>query len=317
MRGLPKLDLLMKGIALFALLVVTVWGGPAKAEGADFLVDTEWLEEHIDDQNLIALEVRYYPHRYYTVGHIPGSVQVQRFKDLGDNDGQSIMFFPDKSAFENTLRDWGVNNDSTLVLYDDSRTALASRLYFLLEYYGYDMSRVKLLDGGTVAWQGFNDLEKDKAERTRGNVTLKDANAKLSVEWMDVYDRVVSQRDSGVVLLDARPQSHYSGEEVVHAVRGGHIPGAINIVSLAGTHGEDQTWYTLDELAEMYASIAKDKTVIVYCHDGFRMSLAYMQLKALGYKDVRLYNGGWGHWGNELSLPVVEGAEPFDDVFKL
>ena len=306
-----------KVVALTMAIVAITYGAPAKATGVDFLVDTQWLEEHIDDSNLVILEVRYHPHRYQTVGHIPGAVQVQRFKDLGDNDGQSIMFFPSKDAFQKTLRGWGVNDDSTIVLYDDSRTALASRLYFLLDLYGFDMGRVKMLDGGTVAWGAFNELETGVVEQQKGGVTLRDADASKFVGWTDVYDSVVSRRDPTVVLLDARPQTHYTGKEIVHAVRGGHIPGAVNIVSLDGTHGETQLWKDLEEVVAMYAAIPKDKTVIVYCHDGFRMSLAYMQLMALGYQDVRLYNGGWGHWGNELSLPVVEGAEPFDETFKL
>ncbi len=67
----------------------------------------------------------------------------------------------------------------------------------------------------------------------------------------------------------------------------------------------------------MYAELPKDKRIYVYCHDGFRMGLAYLQLKHLSYQDVRLYNGGWPHRGNELTLPVVEGPEPFDEVFAL
>lgn len=299
------------------LAMVWLAAAPAHAEGTDFLVDTVWLEEHIDDPNAVVLEVRYHPHRYFTVGHIPGAVQVQRFKHLGDNDGASIMFFPDKVDFQETLRSWGVNDDSTVVLYDDSRTALASRVYFLLELYGFNMSQVKLLNGGTVAWGAFNDYEMEARERERGTVTLRDANEELFVEWTDVYGDIVAGRDPSFVLLDARPKSHYTGEEIVHAVRGGHIPGAVNNVSLDGTNGETQEWKSLSDLANMYADLPKDKTVIAYCHDGFRMSLAYMQLKALGYKDVRLYNGGWGHWGNELSLPVVEGGEPFDEAFGL
>jgi len=51
----------------------------------------------------------------------------------------------------------------------------------------------------------------------------------------------------------------------------------------------------------IYQGIDKNKSIYIYCHDGFRMSLAYMQLKALGYKKIKLYNGGWGHWGNALT----------------
>ncbi|CCQ74671.1 sulfurtransferase [Magnetospira sp. QH-2] len=295
--------------ALFVLLPVAVPAAPA------FLVNSEWLEEHIDDPDLRILEVRYHPHRYHTIGHIPGAVQVQRFRDLGDNGGNPLMLFPSREAFQATLRRWGIDDGSTVVIYDDSATALASRVYFLLELFGFDMTRVKVLDGGVGAWSGFNDLTKDVPSVAPGTVTLKEADASLYVDWATVYDRVVSSRDPSVVLLDARPESHYSGQDIVHAVRGGHIPGAINVVSLSGTaNGE---WKDDAALAEMYKAIPKDKTVYAYCHDGFRMGLAYMQLKHLGYGDVRLYNGGWGHWGNRLSLPVVLGTTPFDDAFKL
>ena len=109
----------------------------------------------------------------------------------------------------------------------------------------------------------------------------------------------------------------YTGEVIKHSIRGGHIPGAINIVSLDGTDAQTQTWLSAKQLADMYKTIPKDKTIYVYCHDGFRMSLAYLQLKSLGYKDVRLYNGGWSHWGNELTLPVVEGEKPYDEAYSL
>jgi len=302
--------------ALISLAISFFSMAPLQAAPA-FMVDAEGLEELMEDKKLVILEVRYYPHRYYTIGHIPGAVQVQRFKDLGDNNSESLMKFPSKQAFQNTLRSWGINNDSKIVIYDDSSTALASRLYFLFEFYGFDMKNVKILDGGTVGWTGFNDLTKEAAPIKKGSVELKDANKAISVEWTTVYDRIVNRRDKTMVLLDARPNAHYTGEVKAHAVRAGHIPGAINIVSLDGVVGESMTWKSKEDLAALYKSLPKDKTIIVYCHDGFRMSLAWLQLKLLGYKDVRLYNGGWGHWGNKFSLPIVKGGEVFDANFKL
>jgi len=296
-------------------LIVTL-GLPAFAQDRDFLVASEWLEEHIDDKNLIILETRYHPHRYFTVGHIEGAVQVQRFKDLGDNDSPSLMNFPSREAFQATLRVWGANDDSTIVLYDDSNSALASRVYYLLDLYGFDMSRVKLLDGGVLGWQDFNDLSQQDEQATPGTVTLTEADPGKMVSWQFVYDHIVSRRDEEFMLLDARPETHYTGEVLAHAVRSGHIPGAVNIVSLSGTNS-DATWKTTAELEAMYADLPRDKTIVAYCHDGFRMSLAYMQLKSLGFADVRLLDGGWGFWGNKWSLPVVGGFEPFDDDFNL
>lgn len=299
-------------------LLLAAWLPLAAFASPAFLVDADWLSEHVEDEGLIVLEVRYHPHRYFTVGHIPGAVQVQRFKDLGDNQASPIMRFPSRERFEETLRGWGVNDDSTLVLYDDSSTALTARLYFLLELYGFDMGRVKILNGGTGEWTAFNELEKDAPPaRARGNVTLKDANPAIFVEWTAVYDDVVSRRDPNVILLDARPRDMYTGEVIRHSIMAGHIPGAVNVVSLDGTDGQTAKWRDDETLAALYAGLPKDKRIYVYCHDGFRKGLAYLQLKHLGYADVRLYNGGWSHWGNELTLPVVEGAEPWGGDYAL
>ena len=293
------------------LLPAAVWATP------EFLVDADWLAEHIEDDGLVVLEVRYHPHRYFTVGHIPGAVQVQRFRDLGDNGASPLMRFPSREAFQATLRRWGVNDDSTVVVYDDSATALASRVYFLLDLYGFDMSRVRILDGGTIEWTAFNELEVEAPTPEPGTVTLKEADAAHFVEWTAVYDDVVSRRDPNVVLLDARPHAMYTGEDGSHAVAAGHIPGATNIVSLDGVDGQSQKWKPDATLADMYSAIPKDRTIYAYCHDGFRMGLAYLQLKHLGYEDVRLYNGGWSHWGNTLTLPVVEGDAPLGGDFAL
>lgn len=290
----------------------------ARAATPGFLVDADWLAERIDDPNLVVLEVRYYPHRYFTVGHIPGAVQVQRFADLGKNDALPIMKFPAREVFQETLRRWGVNDDSTIVIYDDSLTALASRVYFLLDLYGFDMSRVKILNGGTLEWTAFNELHKRAEQpRPRGNVTLKPAPADRLVDWVDVYRWVVAERRSDVVLVDARPNAMYRGERIQHSIQGGHIPGAINVVSLAGVDGLSQKWRSMTDLAQLYAAVPKDKTVITYCHDGFRSTLAWLQLKALGYQDVRVYDGGWSDWDRTLTLPVVKGNEPFDADFAL
>lgn len=302
---------------IIALLLLALPAMSALAAPA-YLVDADWLAERLDDENLIVLEVRYHPHRYFTVGHIPGAIQVQRFKDLGDNAASPIMRFPSREAFQETLRGWGVNDDSTLVLYDDSSTALVSRLYFLLDLFGFDMSQVKILNGGTLEWTAFNELDRTPATpRQPGTVTLREPNPDLAVEWTAIYDEVVSRRDPGVVLIDARPEDMYTGEVIRHSIMGGHIPGAINIVSLNGVNGQTGQWRDDAALTALYAAVPREARIYLYCHDGFRMGLAYLQLKHLGYGDVRLYNGGWSHWGNELTLPVVEGPEPYGGDFAL
>ena len=303
---------------LLAVVLNLIVPAAFAADRPGFLVDADWLAERLKDPKLVVLEVRYHPHRHATVGHIAGAVQVQRFADLGANDEAPIMRFPSRAAFQATLRRWGVNDDSTVVVYDDSSTALASRVMFLLDLYGFDMQRVKLLDGGTIGWTGFNELSKAPTpKRAPGKVSLKAAPAAAMVGWTDVYRRVVAGREPNITLLDARPADMYDGSRIQHSVQGGHIPGALNIVSLQGVDGQSQQWKSLTELAAIYKDLPRSGTVIAYCHDGFRSTLAWLQLKALGYPDVRVYNGGWSDWDRTLTLPVAKGAKPFDADFEL
>ncbi|MCM2290636.1 MAG: rhodanese-like domain-containing protein [Sulfuritalea sp.] len=308
-----------KWLKIALLCIVTALAGIGHAaDRPDFLVDADWLADKLKDPKLVVLEVRYHPHRHHTVGHIPGAVQVQRFADLGANDEMPIMRFPSRAAFQATLRRWGINDDSTVVVYDDSSTALASRVMFLLDLYGFDMKRVKLLDGGTIGWTGFNELSKTPtAKRAPGKVTLKAAATDAMVGWTDVYRNVVAARDPQITLLDARPADMYDGSRIQHSVQGGHIPGAINIVSLQGVDGQSQQWKSLAELAAIYQDVPRTGIVIAYCHDGFRSTLTWLQLKALGYQNVRVYNGGWSDWDRTLTLPIVKGGKPFDADFSL
>ncbi len=302
----------------FLLWLLLLASNALASNKPDFLVDSDWLAERLGDPRLVTLEVRYHPHRHLTVGHIPGAIQVQRFADLGANDEMPIMRFPSREAFQATLRRWGINDDSTIIVYDDSATALASRVLFLLDLYGFDMKRVKLLDGGVVGWSGFNELTKAATPATSpGKVTLKAPAANRMIGWTDVYRRIVAERDPKITLIDARPADMYEGVRIQHSVQGGHIPGAINIVSLQGVDGQSQQWKSLDELAALYQHVPKDGIAVAYCHDGFRSTLAWLQLKALGYSDVRIYNGGWADWDRTLTLPVVKGGKPYDTDFEL
>jgi thiosulfate/3-mercaptopyruvate sulfurtransferase len=151
------------------------------------------------------------------------------------------------------------------VLCDDSRTALTSRLYFMLELYGFNMAQVKILAGGTLEWSAFNELDKEPVVPPRGSVNLKPANPELLVEWTDVYDDVVSRRDPNVVLLDASPKDMYTGEVIRHSIQGGHIPRAVNVVSLDGTDDQSQKWLTDDALDHLYQDQAKIRDTWMIC----------------------------------------------------
>ena len=104
-------------------------------------------------------------------------------------------------------------------------------------------------------------------------------------------------------LLDARTKEEFEGIHV-RAARAGHIPSAINIDWEENIQGG--SFKSKEELAKLYSKIAKDSKVVTYCQGGYRAANTFLALKSLGYKDVRMYLGSWGEWGNKTDLPIEQ-----------
>jgi len=106
-----------------------------------------------------------------------------------------------------------------------------------------------------------------------------------------------------VVIVDARPREEYDGSEV-RAARKGHIPSAINMDWTQNI--KNSIFKSKGELSNIYSKIPKDAQIITYCQGGYRAASAFLALKMLGYKKVKMYLGSWGEWGNRLDLPAEQ-----------
>jgi thiosulfate/3-mercaptopyruvate sulfurtransferase len=96
-------------------------------------------------------------------------------------------------------------------------------------------------------------------------------------------------------------------------MRGGHIPGAVN-VPWARAAAEDGRFRPREELLAIYAEevgLHPDAEIIAYCRIGERSSHTWFVLThLLGNGKVRNYDGSWTEWGNAVRMPVARGREP-------
>src|SRR5919204_2674122 len=112
----------------------------------DVLVETDWLEEHLEDGSIRIVEVDENP-ALYAEAHIPGAIGFDWKKDLQDQVKRDFLS-PDE--FGSLLGSRGISNDHLIVLYGDRNNWFAAYTYWYLNYYGHD--NVKLMNGPREKW---------------------------------------------------------------------------------------------------------------------------------------------------------------------
>ncbi|MDX1370928.1 MAG: sulfurtransferase [Nitrososphaeraceae archaeon] len=270
------------------------------------LVDTKWVEEHINDNNVRIAEVDYDPKTNYFLGHIPNSVLFDWKNDINDPTTRNIL---SKESCLNLLQKSGINQDTTIVLYGDFNNWFAAFAFWVFEYYG--IKNLKIMNGGRKKWlEEDRPISKEVPTFPTGNITPSEPNTSLRAFLDQVKESLKSEK---TVRVDVRSPQEFSGQITAppeypteHAQRGGHIPGSANI-PWGKAVKEDGTFKSAEELNDLYKSqgITPDKEVITYCRIGERSSHTWFVLKhLLGYKDVKNYDGSWTEWGNMIANPI-------------
>ncbi|CAO6124109.1 SseA Rhodanese-related sulfurtransferase [Candidatus Pelagibacterales bacterium] len=298
----------MKLIKKIVLLWALLFAAPVVAAPSDFLVTTDWLEKNLNNPKLRLIEVSV-DTGVYERGHIQGAVNFKWHTDLVDPVKRDIA---SKENFEKLLRQAGVNNDSTIVIYGDSNNWFAAWGAWVFDVYG--VKNVKLLDGGRKKWEAEKrPLTPLATKVAAGNVKVSDANNALRARLIDVV--AIANKKSDTALVDIRSPDEFTGKIFAPAgvqetaIRAGHIPGAVN-VPWGQAVAEDGTFKSPEELKKVYAAVGIDgkKPIITYCRIGERSSHTWFALsKILGY-NVKNYDGSWTEYGNSVGNPVINTA---------
>ena len=269
------------------------------------IVTTEWAEAHLKDPNVRFVEVDV-DTAAYDLGHLPGAVGINWTTDTQD---PVLRDIPSKEACEALLGGAGIGNDTTVVLYGDNNNWFAAYVLWLLEMYGHEDMR--LMDGGRKKWLAEGrPMTTEAPQHQPATYNAQELNSEQRAYRDFVLESVGNPSRA---MVDVRSPAEFSGELLAPpqlpqegSQRGGHIPGAANIV-WSNAVNEDGTFRSYDELAELYGSqgVTADKEVIAYCRIGERSSHTWFVLShLLGYPNVRNYDGSWTEWGSSIGVPI-------------
>ncbi|MSP78286.1 MAG: sulfurtransferase [Dehalococcoidia bacterium] len=271
------------------------------------LVDTQWVQDHLNDSKVRVVEVDV-DTSAYEQGHAPGAVGWNWRTQLQDFPSRDVAT---KAAFEKLCGQAGIDNNTTIVFYGDNNNWFAAWAYWLAAYYGHPRNLLRLMNGGRAKWLAekrpmTTDAPRYPAKQYTGK--NPDTNVRALREYV-----IGSVKKPGVGMVDVRAPREFSGELLAPenlpqegAQRGGHIPGAANI-PWATTVREDGTFKSKEELEQIYKDkgITPDKEIIAYCRIGERSSHTWFVLhELLGYPKVKNYDGSWTEWGSAVGTPI-------------
>jgi thiosulfate/3-mercaptopyruvate sulfurtransferase len=277
----------------------------------DPMVSTAWLGDRLDDASVRILDASWFmpgstrnADAEYAAGHIPGAVRFD-IDGIADRASDLPHMLPSPSEFGVAMRRLGLEPGSTVVVYDSEGLFSAPRAWWSLRAMGHVNCLV--LDGGLPRWVGEGrPLEIGWREPSHGEF-----RARLVPSLVETLDGVLGSLETGAAqILDARPAARFTGEapEPRPGLRGGHMPGAINVpwTNLA----EGGRLLPTEQLRAMFLAAGVDPTapIVTSCGSGVSACVIALALARLGRVDVAVYDGSWSEWGARDDTPIVTGA---------
>lgn len=277
------------------------------------LVTVAELVAHAGDAQWRVFDCRHdlgdtgYGEKAYLKGHIPGALFLHLDRDLsGVQTGRNGRHpLPDIAAFAAKMAACGVGPETQVVAYDNEGGIFAARLWWMLRWLGHE--KVAVLDGGLPGWKRAKQaLVTEVPGFAPAAFVPRDCNG-----WVDA-DYVLARLDRPreMLLIDARSEERFAGENETLDPVGGHIPGAVNRFYFDNLDDAGVHFKPVDELRAEFAALLAGRppeAVVQQCGSGVTACHNLLAMEAAGLAGSRLYAGSWSEWCADPARPVAVG----------
>ncbi|MFD1061863.1 sulfurtransferase [Winogradskyella litorisediminis] len=262
------------------------------------LVSAEWLQKHIEAENLLVLDATI-PKVSGAIlndelGYIPKSQFFDIKQKFSDVSAELPNTLPSLEQFQLEARKLGINNSSAIVVYDQHGIYSSARAWWFFKYFGHE--NVAVLDGGLPEWisKGFQTVNDYQLKFEKGDFKAN-INSKLFTHFEGVCE---FSNDKNTQIFDARSAKRFKGEtpEPREGLPSGTITNSLNLPFTDLLDGN--TLKSKDALKSIFSQFQIDNKKLVFsCGSGITACNLALGATIAGYKDLVVYDGSWTEYG--------------------
>ena len=272
------------------------------------LVEADWLIDNINNPQIRILDASWHmPNsgrngsEEYRAAHIPGA-QFFDIDQIADTDHEMPHMLPSEDAFSEAISALGIGKDHHVIAYDSLGLFSAARAWWMFRIFGHE--NVSILNGGLPAWQKLSGPMDDRSVQYDREEFQANLNPDM-VRSLGQLKQIVS--DGSESILDARAEArfHAQAPEPRAGVRGGHMPGALNLPFDKLLEMDGKRFLPTAKLKTILdPMVSADKPVVTSCGTGITACILALGLELAGYENIAVYDGSWTEWGSQADTPI-------------